>query len=306
MKKALERAPVALFVYNRPWHTQQTVEALLKNGEAKETDLIVFSDGPKRVEDAPMVAEVRKYVHSIAGFRSVRVVEREQNYGLAKSIITGVTEVVNEYGKLIVLEDDLVTSPYFLRYMNDALTCYEFEDKVICVNSYVFPVKGALPESFFLRGGGSLGWATWQRGWNLFEADGQKLLDSLTRLDLLGRFDFNGAYPYTDMLKNQIAGKNSSWAVRWHASAFLLDKLTLFPAEPLVRHIGNDGSGTHYDNSKGVDDFMGDRIAARPIAVGGIALEHNTQVAWLYEQHFRAFQHSWLRSLKNRIRRFLS
>jgi hypothetical protein len=303
----MKLAPIVLFVYNRPAHTRRTVEALQKNELAGESDLFIFSDAPKKQEAAAAVSKVREYIKSISGFKSVSIVERDRNFGLANSIIDGVTRVCNEYGRVIVLEDDLVTSPYFLRYMNDALAYYEFEDKVACVNSYVFPVKGELPETFFLRGGGNLGWATWQRSWSLFEADEKKLLDGLTRLNILHQFDFNGAFSYSEMLKQQIAGMINSWAIRWHASAYLLDKLTLHPTEPLIVHIGNDGSGTHYGNRNGVDDFMGERISNRPIEVGGIAVEHNVRAAKLYEQHFRHFKRSRLRTLlgmlKSRIKR---
>jgi Glycosyl transferase family 2 len=294
-------APIAVFAYNRPRHLRQTLEALLANPEACESDLFVFSDGPRNELAVEPVREVRAYLKEISGFKSITIVEREQNFGLAKSIITGVTQVCGQYGKVIVLEDDLVTSPYFLKYMNDALNHYEFEDKVISILAYVFPVKQPLPETFFLRGAGTLGWATWQRGWSLFEADGKKLLDSLKRLNLLDQFDYNGAYSYTDMLKRQIAGKNNSWAIRWHASAYIHDKLTLHPAEPLVKHIGDDGSGTNYGDHSGADDFMGNRLSLRPIRVGGIAIEHDLRACKLYEQHFRSFRKPWPISLIYRI-----
>ena len=127
--------------------------------------------------------------------------------------------------KVIVLEDDLVTSPHFLQYMNDGLGIYERDDRVISIHGYSYPVHGKLPETFFLRGADCLGWATWKRGWDLFEDDGQRLLNELERRNLTRSFDFDGSYPYTQMLRDQIAGSNSSWAVRWYASAFLRDKL---------------------------------------------------------------------------------
>lgn len=242
-------APVILFTYNRPWHTRQTVEALLKNNLADESELIVFSDGPKDAQDKEKVDKVRQYIRSVKGFGNVTVIERSENLGLGKSIINGISEVINKYEKIIVLEDDLVTAPFFLRYMNEALELYKDEEKVISVHGYIYPVIGNLPVTFFLRGADCWGWGTWKRGWALFEENGQKLLENLKKDHLTNQFDFNGAYGYTKMLKDQIKGRNSSWAVRWHASAFINDLLTLYPGVSLVRHIGNDGSGTNFDVS---------------------------------------------------------
>src|SRR5689334_19947926 len=114
-------APITLFVYNRPEHTRRTVEALLKNELAAESDLFIFSDAPKKPESDESVRMVRDYIHAITGFKSVTIIERDRNWGLADSIIDGVTSVVNQYGRIIVLEDDLVVSAHFLEYMNTAL-----------------------------------------------------------------------------------------------------------------------------------------------------------------------------------------
>jgi SAM-dependent methyltransferase len=250
-------APIVLFVYNRPQHTRQTVEALQKNELAADSDLIIYADAAKSDNAEPAVQAVRAYIRTITGFKSVRVVERPYNFGLANSIIDGVTSIVNEYGRVIVLEDDLVTSPYFLRYMNDGLVRYEHEERVISIHGYIYPVKDVLPGTFFIRGADCWGWATWKRGWDLFQVDGSKLLDELQRKKLTKDFDFGGSYPYTRMLKKQIEGKNNSWAIRWYASAFLANKLTLYPGVSLVLNIGHDGSGTHC----GVNDgFSGEMV----------------------------------------------
>ena len=242
---ASDLAPIVLFVYNRLWHTRQTIESLLENELAAESELYIYADGSKNLEDSYAVCEVREYIRNIVGFKLVTVCERDKNFGLANSIINGVSDVVNRYGKVIVLEDDLVTSPYFLRYMNEALELYANEEKVICIHGYVWPEERDLPESFFLKGADCWGWATWKRGWELFEPDGKKLMRELKAQNLLHRLDYNGAYPYALMLRNQISGKNDSWAVRWYASALLNDKLTLYPGKSLLQNIGNDDSGTH-------------------------------------------------------------
>ena len=144
-----------------------------------------------------------------------------------------------------MLEDDLLTSPYFLDFMNEGLSIYEEDEKVISIHGYVYPISEKLPETFFLRGADCWGWATWKRGWDLFEPDGGLLLNKLEESKQTEEFDFNRSYPYTQMLKDQINGKTNSWAVRWYASAFLQNKYTLYPGKSLVSNIGGDGSGTN-------------------------------------------------------------
>lgn len=237
-------APIALFVYNRPWHTQQTSEALQKNELAKETELFIFSDAPKNDAAIHSVNEVRAFIKTLQGFKKVTIIEREKNWGLANSIIDGVTAIVNQYGKVIVLEDDLVTSPCFLNYMNHNLDLYQNDDQVASIHGYVYPING-LPETFFIRGADCWGWATWKRAWDVFEADGNKLLTQLYDKSLQKEADFNNSYAYTQMLEHQVKGLNDSWAIRWYISAFLNDMLTLYPGQSYVHNIGNDDSGTH-------------------------------------------------------------
>ena len=220
-------APIVLFVYNRPWHTKQTVKALQNNDLANKSKLYIFSDAAKNDAEVENVEKVREYIKTIDGFKHITIVEREKNCGLANSIISGVTEIVNSYGKIIVLEDDLVTSKYFLSFMNGALEFYKDESKVISIHGYIYPIKSDLPETFFIKGADCWGWATWKRGWDIFEADGKKLLDELKDKNLEKKFDINGSYAYTRMLSGQVARRNNSWAIRWYASAFLKDKLTL-------------------------------------------------------------------------------
>jgi GT2 family glycosyltransferase len=175
----MELAPVALFTYNRPDHTKRTIESLLNNELADKTDIFIFCDAAKKTEDKNKVDEVRSFLRTINGFKNIEIIERTANLGLAKSIISGVTDVINKFGKIIVLEDDMITSRYFLSYMNKALNIYDIETDVISIHGYVYPVKNRLPETFFLKGADCWGWATWKRGWDLFEADGKKLLRKL-------------------------------------------------------------------------------------------------------------------------------
>jgi hypothetical protein len=262
-------APIALFVYDRPRHTSITVESLQANHLANKSDLIIFSDAAKTEVQAESVVNVRRYLKTINGFKSISILEREQNFGLAKSIIGGVTEILEQNDRVIVMEDDLVTSPYFLTYMNNGLEMYAEEERIISIHGYVYPIKKQLPETFFMRGSDCWGWATWRRGWTCFNPDGQHLLDELERQKLITEFDLNGAYGFSDMLKGQIAGENNSWAIRWHASAFLENKLTLYPGRSLVYNIGNDNSGTHC----GADSSFNVEVSQSPIKIDNIPIE---------------------------------
>jgi len=279
----IKLAPTALFVYNRPWHVSQTIEALKKNIMAQESDLIVFSDAPKSEAEAEKVCEVREYIRQIDGFRSVTIVERQANLGLARSIIDGVTTIVSKYGRIIVLEDDMVTSPYFLAYMNEALEKYADDDRVASIHGYVYPVAQPLPEAFFLPGADCWGWATWSHGWACFNSDGQFLLDELKRRKLIRAFDYNGAYPYSKMLEEQINGTNDSWAVRWYAAAFLAGKSTLYPGRSLVHNIGNDNSGTHCGSSADLDV----NLSNTPINLNNLNSESSQEGRKAFEDFFR-------------------
>lgn len=265
------QAPIALFTYRRLEHTQRTIAALLNNHLASQSDLIIFSDASKNQKDFEDVRKVRDFLGTIDGFRSVSVVHREHNLGLANSIIGGVTKILQQYEQVIVVEDDLLTSPHFLTYMNDGLDVYSNDERVVSIHGYVYPIEKQLPETFFLRGADCWGWATWRRGWDCFNQDGQYLLDGLQKQNLTSEFDFNGTYEYTQMLKDQIAGKNNSWAIRWYASAFLAYKFTLYPGRSLVHNIGNDGSGTHCDSSSNLDATL----SLSPVKVDKINVEES-------------------------------
>lgn len=238
-------APILLFVYNRPQHVRNSVQSLLSNDLAKDSELYIFSDAAKDEAAKPLVDEVRTFIHSISGFKQIHFVEREKNWGLARNIIDGVTRLVNEYGRVIVLEDDLITAPYFLRFMNDALETYKDEEKVGHIQACDFTKDPSLPDTFLIKFTGSWGWATWKRAWKHFNPNGQELLDEMLRRKLNRQFDFNGKYGFTRMLRRQIEGKNNSWAIRWNASLFLADILSLNVGKSLIQNEGFDGSGTN-------------------------------------------------------------
>ena len=239
-------APIALFVYNRPEHTRKTLESLKANSDFSKTSLYVFCDGAKTKKDISLVQATRKLIQSY-GLDNITIIEREENLGLANSIITGVTELCNKYGRLIVVEDDLCVSPYFLNYMNTALDIYEKYDEVMHISAYMFPVRGELPNTFFYRATSCWGWGTWKSAWDKFEPDVHKLLAGFQDRKKCWEFDIRGSMDYYKMLKHETFGEIDSWAIRWYASVFLNGGLCLHPGKSLVNNIGHDGSGLHCD-----------------------------------------------------------
>lgn len=254
-KQEQSPAPILLFVYNRPEHVKQTITSLLQNSLAAESPLFIYSDAAKNEEARTLVDETRKYLHAITGFASISIIERNENWGLARNIIDGVTTLVNRFGRVIVLEDDLIVAPYFLQFMNDALETYKDEPKVGHIQACDFTQDPTLPDTFLIKFTGSWGWGTWDRAWMHFNPDGKALLRQLENRRLTRIFDFNGNYRFTRMLRRQTEGKNNSWAIRWNASLFLKDILSLNVGRSLVQNNGFDGSGTNcgggglYDSS---------------------------------------------------------
>lgn len=245
----MQLAPIAIFVYNRPNHTRKVIESLQKNLEARHSNLYVFSDGWKNSESKSAVIQVREYIKVLEGFQSITIIERDKNWGLANSIIDGVTKLCDEYGKVIVIEDDLVVSPFFLDFMNNSLDVYEDELSVGSISAYKHPVKQNLnDEIFFSHVAWPWGWATWKRAWIKFEVDGSKILDMLIEANQLKSFDKLGVSSNKKMLKRQINRLNDSWFIRWQGSLYLNDFLILSPFKSLVINIGNDGSGIHCAN----------------------------------------------------------
>jgi len=255
-------APIALFVYNRPEHTRRTLAYLKNNQLADESRLYIFSDAAKTPADAANVEEVRELIKQVEGFKSIKITERKENIGLANSIIAGVSQLVNQYGKVIVFEDDLLASPYTLTYFNQALDKYAKQDKVMHIGAYMFPLQDAatLPETFFFRAATSWGWATWDRAWKYFEPDVNKLIEQFDQPKIL-RFSIEGNMNFWKQIQEFKNGKNNSWAIRWYASIFLRGGLTLNPAKSLIENIGNDGSGIHSNN----EDLYQVQISKQPV-----------------------------------------
>ena len=295
-------APILLFVYNRPEHVKRTLAALEQNILAKESELFIYSDAARSPQDEASVAEVRKIIRTaLPFFKQVNIIERETNWGLARNIIDGVTTQINRYERVIVLEDDLIVAPYFLKFMNDALNTYQHEEKVGHIQACDFTQDASLPDTFLIKWTGSWGWATWKRAWKYFNPDGKALLEELQRRKLTYTFDFNGKYGYTRMLRRQTEGKNNSWAIRWNASLFLNDILSLNVGKSLVQNEGFDGSGTNC----GGGNLYASRLWMNPIQVHRISpATENLQARNAYVRYYARTNSFWTKAIR-RIKRTL-
>lgn len=241
-------APILLFVYKRLDTLKQTIAALQQNELAKESDLFIFSDAAKKTEDIAIIDEVRNFIHTIGVFKSVTIHAADKNKGLATSIISGVTQMINQYDKVIVLEDDLVTSSNFLSFMNKALEFYERNEKVFSIAGYSAIIKNPMKDVYFTYRGSSWGWATWKNRWN--EVDWDMGGYEKFRSNPSFKRDFNkmGSDMYK-MLEDQVAGRINSWAIRWTYHQFLVQKLTVFPSVSKIQNIGTGEGATHTRDS---------------------------------------------------------
>jgi hypothetical protein len=241
-------SPIVLFVYNRLWHTEQTLEALSKNNLADESILYIYADGPKpdaADDQLDKIKQVRELIKSRQWCKEIHIIESEANKGLANSIISGVTEVINKHGKIIVMEDDIVTSPYFLKFMNKALNYYENESKVWHITgwNYLFYPDGK-DDAFFWKTMNCWGWGTWKDRWQYYEKNTDKLISELTQEDIF-KLDVFGSTGMWDQVLSNKNGNINSWAIYWYVTIYKNNGLCLNPTESYVKNIGFDGTGVH-------------------------------------------------------------
>lgn len=245
-------APIALFAYNRPEHLRRTIDALWCSALAGESRLWLFCDAPKKPEHAIAVRQVRQIARAVEGFRAVEVVERTSNLGLARSIEDGVGRLCADYGRAIVIEDDIVVAPGFLDFLNRALDHYAEVPRVMQISGYMFPGEYAdRGDAVFLPLISCWGWATWKHAWDRYDPTAAGAAALRQDAALRRRFNLDGAYDYFGMLERQLAGGLDSWGVRWLLSVFLADGVVLYPSASLVENIGADGTGTHGAGSPG-------------------------------------------------------
>lgn len=241
-------APIVLFVYNRPVHTLKTLQALAANTLAPHSKLYIFQDGLRSNASEKEIKEYNEVASVISSFNwpgQLEIIVSPVNKGLAASIIGGVTNTTAKHGKIIVLEDDLITSAGFLQYMNDALTTYEHEPRVMHVSGYLFPVHLKLSETFFHTTTNSWGWATWKNRWVFFNNNATELYNQLQATHKLNAFNLDGYGNSLQQLQDNMSGKINTWAVKWEASVFLQGGFCLYPGKSLLRNIGHDDTGVH-------------------------------------------------------------
>ena len=238
-------APIILFCYNRLDTLRQTVESLQQNYRADESELFIFSDGAKKPEDQPIIDSVRAYLKTITGFKKIIITEAEKNEGLATSIIGGVNEIINKYDKVIVMEDDLVTSRNFLIYMNKGLEFYKDNSKIFSITGFSIPIKGLNENSiYFTQRANSCGWGTWKDRWNIIDWE-VKDYPALMH-DRAARKAFNKmGSDMTGLLTKQKLGKINSWAIRWCYHQFKHDLYSVHPVVSKIRNIGYARGATH-------------------------------------------------------------
>ena len=243
-------APVVIFVYNRPEHTKKTIEALAENYLAKESDVFIFSDAAKNEKSIANVQLTRKYIESIPDknlFKSVEIIKASKNKGLANSVISGVTEIIGKFGKVIVVEDDLVTSKDFLQYMNGALEYYKNNESIWSISGYNIPID--IPSDYnhdvyLSYRGCSWGWATWKDRWSKVDWNVSDYKSFKSNKELRKKFNLGGR-DMANMLDLQMEGKIDSWAIRWCYAQSKLNMYTVYPVQSRITNTGLDGSGTH-------------------------------------------------------------
>jgi hypothetical protein len=256
------KTPIALFTYNRPKHVRLLLETLTKCKRLDECEIHIFCDGPKSREHEAGVAESRAVVQEYSAALGAEVVERVENLGLARSIVSGVSKLCSEYGRTIVVEDDFAVSPGFIDFMLQGLDRYQDESNVYQISGYMFPVTHApKPDAFFLPMATTWGWATWERAWRIFDWDATSSRTILSDSRVRKRFDLEGSYPYAAMLEQRLEGKNDSWGILFWWAIFKANGLVLHPRQSLVWNGGFDSSGTHcgdysWSNAETKDGFI--------------------------------------------------
>lgn len=243
----MDTAPIAFFSYKRPDHTLKALTALSECPLAHKSVLYIFCDGPKCPEDLDKVNKVREVVAERKWCKEVNIIAKDRNVGLAASVIEGVSRLCDEFGRVIVIEDDLIVARGFLEYMNRALRVYAEHPRVMQISGHCFPFNHDHDDesAFFMPISTSWGWSTWKRAWDCFApaAEGYRELD--TNRELKASFDLGGISPYSQMLLDQMSGKIDSWAIRWWWAFFRNNGICLYPAKSLVRNIGFGEGASH-------------------------------------------------------------
>jgi hypothetical protein len=314
VSKCSRPAPIAVFAFRRLDLLKRTLGALEKCAGFADSPVVVFSDAARSgmPGEAQQVETLRQWLRPWCVRHGADLREAPANIGLRASITAGVSRVVEQHGRVIVLEDDILVSPGFLRFMNDALDAGEDRSAIYQVSGYFVPHQRSLPAVGLLRVPACWGWATWRRAWRSYSDDAAALLDKIRQADTHA-FDINGSYGNLEALQRNVDGTLNTWFVRWYASVFLQHGLTIYPATSLTRNIGFGGGGTNCGSGAMDRTFLRQRIDPGPVRVDWAALETTETpeyVATLEQfyrwQNLQWAKPTWRERVRGKIRRLLT
>ena len=304
----MKLAPIILIVYNRPLHTQKAIDSLLKNKYSSESNLFVFSDNAFLKSDKQKVQEVRSYIKTIKGFKKVTMIERERNWGMTNNIIDAVTQIVNQYSKVIVLEDDVLVHPLFIQYMNQSLEMYMYDNIVFGITGYLDPLKNKHIQNntFFHRYPSCWGWGTWKRAWLKFDINLRAQIYLIHKNQELKRFSFNSANMILDQVKKNLSGYYFTYQIRWYASCFNQGGIFLHPAESLTTNIGFDGTGDRCGNDN--TNITQQLFKGKELLLKRIPISEQISIRKQYENFYinLTYENNFKRKMKDIIKTFLS
>ena len=243
----LKLAPIVLFVYNRPRHTKTTIEYLKNNNLANLSELFIFSDSSKTKVDKNKVNKVRSIIKNVSGFKRVEIIKRKKNYGLAKNIICGINKIFKTYKTAIILEDDIETSKYFLRFMNKALLKYKKNPNIWHISGWNYPIdqktkRNIKDKVFFWKIMNCWGWATWEDRWKFYKKNPNELIKNWNK-EKIKRFNLEGNYDFWKQVQNNYKKISNTWAIFWMTTIFEKNGYCLNPVSSYVFNSGNDNSG---------------------------------------------------------------
>jgi len=286
------QAPIAIFAFNRPNHLANCLQSLERCVGFESSEGTIFIDGARNDQEAIVVSSTVGVALKFASKYNFRVEARQKNFGLAKSITSGIDEMFSLNSKLIVIEDDLILAKGFLDFMNKGLSRYENNSGVASINGYQYPIEKELHTSVFLKGADCWGWATWKDRWVQTSFSGKELLDQIRTKKLANEFNLEGSNNYVDLLEKQILGEINSWAILWHASMFVQNRLSLYPPYSLVSNEGGDGLGTHFGNNQLYSQKISDEMDFSLPSSIEQSEEYRDALIEFYQKNFKKFTFS--------------
>jgi hypothetical protein len=286
------QAPIAIFAFNRPNHLAHCLQSLERCVGLENSEGTIFIDGARNDQEADVVSSSVGVALKFASKYNFKVEARQENFGLAKSITSGIDEMFSLSSKLIVIEDDLILAKGFLDFMNKGLSRYENNSGVASISGYQYPIEKELHTSVFLRGADCWGWATWKDRWEQTSFSGKELLNQIRTKKLANEFNLEGSNNYVDLLEKQILGEINSWAILWHASMFLQNRLSLYPPYSLVSNEGGDGLGTHFGNNQLYSQKISDEMDFLLPSSIEQSEEYRDALIEFYQKNFKRFTFS--------------